>query len=829
MQPLSSILGLVAINTRPRMKKLSSLLPFLFLALTSFSQSPETGLKGRVVDENQEPIPFATLSLFHLTDSTMAKAGYSLEDGSFLFTHIAAGTYFLNISYVGYDTYILTPIEVENNTITQLNQIAMLPFTTELGEVVVTTTKPLVEVKPDKTVFNVEGSVNAIGNDALELLRKAPGVVVDNNERLMLVGKTGVKVYIDGRQSILSGTDLANYLKSLQSTQIESIEIITQPSSRYEASGNAGIINIRLIRDKSLGTNANLSLSYNQAIHSRFNGNLSLNNRTKFINVFGNYNYSSGENTDFNFFTRDVPGLYIDQENKGSNSWMNHSIRAGLDVTASTNSTFGVLFDGYMNDYERNNNVHTVISPSITEPPSEFLEASNEIEGVRENYNINGNYRYDNKKGTILNIDADYGKYSSTGVSYQPNFYYVPATGELINSRINSANTPTTIDIKTLKLDYEKGLAGGTLGTGFKLALINTDNNYEFFDIIDDVPILNIDQTNRFEYAEQINAAYVNYKKQWEKIGVQLGVRMEQTDSKGELTALKPQNDETVKQDYLDFFPSGGITYQINQKHSMRLTYSRRIDRPNYRDLNPFESKLDELTFQKGNPFLRPQYSNSFQLGHTFNYTLNTTLTYTHTNDLMAQITDTASMRAAFITSENVAEQDVYSLGISYPFALSKGWNVFANTTVSNTHNQADFGDGKIVDIRATTFNFYMQHSFALPKSFTFEVSGWYNSPGIWGGNFATTEMWSVDAGIQKKLWKNRGNIKLAVSDIFKTMEWGGKNNLGGLAMTAMGGWESRQAKLSFTYLLGNSQVKNTRKRSTGLEDESKRAASGNN
>ncbi len=304
---------------------------------------------------------------------------------------------------------------------------------------------------------------------------------------------------------------------------------------------------------------------------------------------------------------------------------------------------------------------------------------------------------------------------------------------------------------------------------------------------------------------------------------------MEQTDSKGELTSLKPQNDETVKQDYVDFFPSGGITYQMNPKHSIRLTYSRRIDRPNYRDLNPFEYKLDELTFQKGNPSLRPQYSNSYQLGHTFNYTLNTSLTYTRTTDLMSEITDTASMRAAFITTKNIAQQDVYSITISYPFALSKAWNVFANTSVSNTHNQADFGDGKIVDIRATTFNFYMQHSFTLPKEFTFEISGWYNSPGIWGGNFATSEMWSIDAGLQKKLWKNRGNIKLGVADIFKSMGWSGRNNFGALAIRANGGWESRQVKLNLTYLLGNSQVKGNRNRSTGLEDESKRAGSEKN
>lgn len=793
------------------------------------AQSAETGISGRLVDENKDPIAFGTITLFNLADSTMAKAGYSAEDGSFSFTHLNSGNYYLNISFVGYDTYISEPIRITQGQMTTTGVIAMSPFATELGEVVVASTKPLVEVKPDKTVFNVEGSINAIGNDALELLRKAPGVVVDNNENLLLVGKSGVKVYIDGRQSILSGEDLANYLKSLQSTQIESIEIITQPGSRFEAAGNAGIINIRLIKDRSLGTNANISLGYNQATHSRVNGNLSINNRSKLMNVFGNINHANGQNSDYSYFTRTLPTLYTDQLNRGKSDWENYSLRAGVDITSSPNSTFGVLFDGFMNTHSLSSRINTTLSPAQGQDPLEILRASNHVENDRDNYNINGNYKYDNKKGTILNIDLDYGSYSSDGSSYQPNFYFDPVNGQQIDERIFSANTPTIIDIKTLRLDYEKNLFGGTVGTGFKLALINTDNTYEFFDIIDNQPVLNIDRTNQFEYEENINAAYVNYNRQWKKIGLQLGVRLEQTDSKGELTSLKPQNDETVKQDYVDLFPSGGITYQLNQKHTLRLTYSRRIDRPNYRDLNPFEFKLDELTFQKGNPFLRPQYSNSVQLGHTFNYTLNTSLTYTHTSDLISEITDTASMRAAFITNENIADQDVFSLGVSYPFSLSKFWNVFANTSVSNIHNQADFGDGKVVDISATMFNIYMQHSFILPKEFTFELSGWYNSPGIWGGNFASGEMWSIDAGIQKKFFNKRGNIKLGISDIFKTMEWSGRNNLGGLAMSARGGWESRQVKLNLTYLLGNSQVKGSRKRSTGIEDESKRAASGDN
>ncbi|HJW28046.1 MAG TPA: TonB-dependent receptor, partial [Saprospiraceae bacterium] len=471
-----------------------------------FSQASETGLDGRVVDENGEAISFANVVLFNQADSTMAKAAYSEKNGNFSITHLNSGTYYLNISFVGYDTYSSPNLSVTENNILSLGQIKMSPFATELGEVVVASTKPAVEVKPDKTVFNIEGSINAIGNNALDLLRKAPGVVVDNNNRLMLIGKSGVKVYIDGKQSILNGDDLANYLKSLQSSQIESIEIITQPSSRYEADGNAGIINIRLIKDKSLGTNATASLSYDQATHGRYNANLNVNNRTEKINVFGNINYANGDNSEFNTFVRITPDIYAYQNRLGQNSWNNVSLRAGVDLTSGKNSTVGFLFDGYMNDEQNHDVTHSYIAPEITQPYDQHLEGYNDVAMNRDNYNFNGNYRYDNREGSVLNVDLDYGSYTSKGDAYQPNYYYDFISNQLTDTRIFSSHAPTTIGIKTVKLDYEKPLFGGTVGTGFKVALVNTDNTYNFYDVVDGNPVLDTDRSNRFKYDENVNA-----------------------------------------------------------------------------------------------------------------------------------------------------------------------------------------------------------------------------------------------------------------------------------------------------------------------------------
>ena len=802
------------------------LLLFLLILISTTlvrAQHAETGVSGFVADENEEPMAFATVTLFSLPDSVMVKAGYTLDNGTFAFTHLHAGKYFINISFTGYESHLTKELNITDHSSVNLPDVFLQPIITELGEIVVATTRPIIEVKPDKTVFNVEGSINATGDNGLELLQKAPGVIVDQNERLMLIGKSGVRVYIDGRQSILRGDDLSNFLKSLQSSQIESIEIITQPSSRYEAEGNAGIINIRLIKDKSQGTNGTVSVGHDQAEHGRTNVNANFNTRSDNLNFFGNVNIASGANENFSVFERTTPYQYVNQYKTELSDWNNYSLRSGIDLTSGDYNTFGILFDGYKTDGGSESAITTDIFPYKDGPQSLLLLGNNYTDKTDQSYNLNGNYKFDNRKGTMLNVDLDYGNFSSEATSHQPNNYYDPVNGDLVDVKAYASTSDTDIEIKTLKTDFEKPLAGGKLGTGFKLASVVTNNDYVFYDAIDDTLVLDPNRTNKFDYTENVYAAYLNYSRQWGDISFQLGLRMEQTESKGILTSQTPENGKTVKQSYLDAFPSGGISFQLNDKNAFSLNYSRRIDRPNYQDLNPFEYILDELTYKKGNPFLRPQYSNNIQLNHTYKSMLSTSLSYSKTTDLMAPLADTASNGAVFLTTENIADQDVYALTVSYPFALSKAWNVFVNSGVTQKHNRSDFGEGKTIDVSATTFNIYIQNTYSLPEQFTLEVSGWYRSPGIWGGNFATDKMWALDAGVKKSLWKQRATLKVSVSDIFQTQRWSGSNDFGELQVNANGGWESRRLKLSFSYKLGSNEIKGSRRRSTGMEDESSR------
>ncbi|MCB0685405.1 MAG: TonB-dependent receptor [Saprospiraceae bacterium] len=779
-------------------------------------------ISGTVLDDQGQGIPYATILLQKSMDSSMVKADISDDHGDYIFLNVSAGNYFIEVSYIGFSSVQTEPFDFDGRGILNIPSITLKSQAEDLAEVVVKSSRPIVEVQPDKTVFNIDGSVNAEGNNALELLRKSPGVVVDNNENLILQGKNGVQVFIDGKKSPLSGDDLANYLKSMQSTEIDAIEIITNPSAKYDAEGNAGIINIRLKKNQNLGFNGSVSGGYRYAKNPKYNGSAAINYREKYFNTFGSYNVYSGDNSSNFFLYREQGGNIYDQNNEERFHHQNQSFRLGTDLFLDKKNTVGFLIDGTMNTSNSLSNSHTNISGLNDGIIDSFLLASNAMEGTRDNINFNLNYAYQGEHDKSLNFDLDYGLYRNNNSSYQPN-QYLDADGKTVLFERTFKNvTPTDIDIYTAKLDYETNLAGGKLALGTKTSTVKTDNTFDNFDIIEGSPVKNADRSNVFAYSENVNAAYSSWQKKFnDKININIGVRVEHTHSMGDLTSTQNSANKVVERDYIDFFPSAGITWQSNQDNSWRLAYSRRIDRPSYQDLNPFELKLDELTFKRGNPFLSPQYSNSYALTHTYKYTLNSTLSYTIINDLFTEITDAVDDRTTTLTSVNLAQQTNLALSVSYPFNLTKWWNVYTTLTAYRIHNEANL-EGKIIDLNANALNFYGQNTFLLPKGFKAELSGWYNAPSLWG-NWVTNSQYDVSAGISKKFWNDAATIKISISDIFYTNGWGGESNFGNLYMRGGGNWESRQIRVNFSYLFGNKQVKAARSRQTGIEDEQNR------
>jgi iron complex outermembrane recepter protein len=792
------------------------------ITAASFAQ-PRTTVNGNVKDNNGKALAAVTVSLLKAKDSSLVKADVTDAAGHFEIAVNRADQYLLSYSLVGFEKKYTQPFTLSEGQQYTASPVSLSNASNKLQDVTVSSRKPMIEVKADKTVFNVENSINASGSNALELLQKSPGMMVDNNDNISMKGKSGVKVYIDGKLTQMGVKDLAAYLRSINSNDIEAIEMISNPSAKYDASGNAGIVNIRLKKNKKFGMNGSVNAGVSQGVTPKGSASVNLNYRDKKVNLFGNVSGNMGryENT-LDLYRIQGDTIYDQHSTSWSNN-KNMNVKAGADYFINNKSTIGFLARTSFSDngwdgksiaqkYRKSDNVFV-----------ETLKATNSMPSKRQNHNFNVNYRYADTSGLEVNFDGDYGIFRAKGSSYQPNNYY-DGNNNFLRNVTNSNITPTDIDIYTAKVDVEQKFFGGKLGYGVKSSYVQTKNAFEFFNVNGGVPTKNLQSSNSFNYKENVNAAYVNFNRQLnEKWSVQLGARVEHTHSVGDLTRADGtvQADNKVDRNYVDLFPSGALTWTVNKKNSLNLTYSKRIDRPSYQDLNPFENKLDELTYQKGNAFLKPQYTDNIELTHTFMGFINTTLGYAHVKDFSTEITDTVK-NATYIQQRNLAQQQILSASIGSPLPIQKWWNGYVNLWFSYQMFEGQFKDNKI-DLDIPMYGAYMQHTFTLGKDYSAELSGWFNGPSVWGGTWKTKSQYGIDAGVQKQLFEKKATLKLSVTDIFFSNPWKAKTDYAGVVINGGGTWESRTVRLNFTYRFGNNQVKAARQRQTGLEQESKR------
>ncbi|MEO6452753.1 MAG: TonB-dependent receptor [Ginsengibacter sp.] len=807
-------------------KLLKALIYFFIFCISIHSAGAQNALSvsGSVKDNNGKALSHTTVSLLKAKDSSLVKTEVTDDDGKFEFKSIVQQAYLIMCTAVGYTNKYSSVFTPDKDF--DIN-VKMDVASKKLQEVTVTATKPMIEIKADKTIFNVEGSINAQGSNALELLQKSPGVRVDNNDNISMKGKNGVKIYIDGKMSQLDTKDLAAYLRSINSNDIEAIEMISNPSAKYDASGNAGIINIRLKKNKKFGTNGSVNVGLVQGVTPKANGSVNLNYRDKKINLFGNAGINRGNYHNRIDIYRIQNDTLFDQISTNISRDKSYSLKAGTDYFIDNKNTIGIMISGNISDNEWGSTGRTLVSYNPTGQYVKTLVATNAVPGHRTNMNTNLNYRYIDTTGKEINFDGDYGLFRGTGRSFQPN-YYTDAAGNSLYSTINRNHTPTDIDIYTAKVDVEMNKWKGKLGYGAKTAYVKTKNAFEFFTDQNGQTIKNIARSNRFQYIENVNAAYVNYNRQVsKKVSIQAGLRTEQTNSAGKLTRDDGvvQADNNIKRHYLNIFPSGAFTYNVNEKNTLNFTYSRRIDRPSYQDLNPFENKLDELTYEKGNAFLKPQYSDNIEASHTWKGIFTTTLGYSHVKDYQAQYLDTVNKNASYIQQRNLATQQIYSLSIGSQLPIAKWWNGYVNVYVNHQKYKGQFINQNI-DVNVTSYGAYMQSAFTLGHDYTAEISGWLSGPGLYG-TIRTSAQGAGDVGLQKMFMQKKASLKVSFTDIFYTAPWTGKIDFGGLNAKLSGNWESQTFRVNFTYRFGSNQISSSRQRKTGLESEAGRIKGG--
>jgi hypothetical protein len=791
-----------------------------FILFSQYTYAQNSNAWGTIIDEHKNPAEFVTVALYKATDSSLVKTALTNDKGQFTFNLNKAGDYFFKASNMGYKVFKSKTLKFDGAQKIDFGIAQLIAISQTLKEVSVISTKPLIERKMDRLVMNVSNSTTATGSSALELLQKAPGVSVDQNDNISMLGKQGVMIQIDGKQTYMSNADVSNLLKNMQSNEIESIELISNPSSKYDASGNSGIINIKTKKGKGGGTNGSINAGFGYGKNYRALGGINLNHRAKNFNVFGNYNYSRSIREQTLNIDRIVTGnkdTYFSQLGVTEKTNNSNNFKFGFDYFINKNNTIGFLLNGYANTGKEDFNNHTLIGPSFSQKDSSIV-SQNLIKNTYTNLSYNLNYKSVlDTAGQEISADLDYGRYNGEDIANYDN-NYLNANGTAIRPLVLTRNiTPAIIDIKAIKIDYSLPLKNkAKLEAGLKSSWVKTDNNLNAEEFVNSNWVTDNKRSNQFIYEENVNAAYVNFNKQFKTTSVQLGLRAEQTNSNGNSVTLGKE----IKRDYLNFFPSVFINQTLNKNNDLNLSYSRRIDRPSYDDLNPFLYYLDQYTYNQGNPFLNPQYTHNFEATYLLKKKYSLTLNYSKTSDVITQVLlPNNETKAFYQTNENIATQNTLAAVVDVPVSITKWWTSNNNFNVFYINFKADNIGGQSLNNKSTSYQIKSMHNFKIANGLNAELNFNYQAPLIYGV-FKMTENYALDAGISKSFINKKANLKLAVTDIFNTQSNRLSSALPGLQYWLFQQRDTRTVRLNFSYRFGNNEIKPARRRNTGLEAE---------
>lgn len=810
----------------------------LVAAITVFSISSQAQMKngkvdGAVVDGNSKTIESATITLLRVKDSSIVKMSVADKSGKFVFEDITEGKYFVSITAVGHQQAFSENFQITsaNHSIT-LKTIQLIPLPKSMEAVTISTKKPLIEQKIDRTIVNVEASITSVGSSAMEVLEKSPGVTVDKDGNISLKGKPGVQVYIDGRPSYLSGPDLANYLRSMSSNQLEQIEIMTNPPAKYDAAGNSGIINIRLKKNKQFGYNGSVTTGFTEGKYARFNEGFNFNYRNKKINFFSNLSYNhnhQGQDLYIKRNFRDSTSKNLlsvfDQKSSMANKNNFFSSKIGLDYFASKKTTIGIVLNGFTNPGIWESNTNTLIyNPNdiLTSQTKSFTENDQKW----KNFSGNLNFRtIIDSTGQELTSDLDYIQYRSTSTQPLVSSYYDNLGNLTQVPDTLMGNLPQDITIYSGKVDYTLPLKkDAKLEAGIKSSYVKTDNNASYDSIQNGQMVHDYNRSNHFLYTENINAAYINYSKTLnKKWSGQLGLRLENTNAKGnQLTT-----NTIFIRNYTQLFPTFYLQYSANEKNQFVINYGRRINRPDYQSLNPFIHFLDRYTFEEGNPDLKPQFSHNIELTHTYKGFLTTTLNYTSTNNIIQEVIEqNQATNETFIKQANIASLHQVGLSISAYKQINKWWsgNIYVN--VYNNYFKGVVNNQNI-GLGITGMMVQAQQQFKWGKGWGAEVSGFYRTKGLEGVIFIEP-LAQVNAGLSKQVLKNKGSIRLNVHDIFAMMVFDGYSKYGNVDAQFKNVNDSRSVNVSFTYRFNKGKLKATgARKNNGASDEQNRVKVG--
>lgn len=810
---------------------LLTLLSFYFNSTTA--QTAGGKIDGRV-ETNQKAVEAASVMLLNAKDSSSVKMTVTDKQGFFLFENVADGNYLLSVQSVGYQMYYSSKFELNNKNKTfTSNLISLSVLNSNLNAVTVTSKRPLIEQKIDRTIVNVDASPTNVGLTALEVLEKSPGITVDKDGNISLKGKAGVLILVDGKPTYLSAADLANMLKNMASNNLDQIEIMTNPPAKYDAAGNAGVINIKTKKNKVKGMNGSITVGAGMGIKPKTNNSFNLNYRTGKVNIFTNYSYSWSKNWGnldltrkfVNEDTHELESVFRQKTTREPN-FQNHSYKLGMDYYASKKTTLGIVVNGYYNPGKFSSDNITNIYDADNNLQQQTL-AKNSSKEKWSNIGGNFNLRHSfDTTGTELTADLDYMRYAADNNQMFSNYFYNNNGGKIQPDEILRGTLPSNINIYSAKVDFTKPLKNNAkFEAGAKTSYVKTDNDAAYDTLAENAWGRDPRRSNHFLYTENINAAYANYSRPLsKKWNAQLGLRLENTVSKGrQLTT-----GETFNRNYTQLFPTAYIGYTMNDKNQFALSYGRRIQRPDYGDMNPFYYFLDKYTYEVGNPYLKPQFSHNIELTHTYGGFLTTSLGYNKTKDIIQDVLQQVdSTHTSYVKKSNIANQDNISFSMSANFPVTKWFrtNIYSQLVYNRYRGVIN---NAYEDVNGTGFMANISNQFTLPKEWMLELSGFYRSKMI-EGTLVAKPMGVLNFAVSKNVLKKQGTVRLNVRDFLDIQQFNGYSKYQNIDVTIHNEWDNRVVNLSFTWRFSKGQGGGQQRKRGGAGDEAERVKGGGN
>ncbi len=807
------------------MKLLFSIFIFVIIASLPVATA-QTGshIFGKVVNEKHETLSYTTVTLHSMDNGTVTIATITDSTGTFVFKNIVAGNYNISIKSLSHQEHIGAPFPISLLTSDHnIGLIQLLSKSNAIGEVVIQQKKPFIEQHVDKMVVNVENSALSDGSSSLDLLNKIPGLSVSTDGTVTLKGKSGTTIMINGKLTYLSADQLTNLLRSTSSLDVTKVEVMTNPSAKYEAAGESGIVNIVLKKGLKQGFNGSIGLNGGMGRGAQMGGSINLNYRTSKTNYFATYNqyYQNLENrqelTRYLMNNGTQQAEYIsEQRNIEKPKLRSNNFRIGADFTLDSKNIIGFLINGGFGKYPKyeptENDFRNATDNSLLWRAHTINEGRERWEDLL--YNLNYVHKFD-ENGHQLTIDLDHVyHYSKMDQSLQTTY-----TDDMQNpTRPLSArigDIPSKNSVYVVKVDYTLPFRNGLkFEAGYKGSIVRTENDLRYDTLQNGIYLPDHKTSNHFIYQENIQAAYLNLNKEWGKLTTQVGLRGEYTDTKGEQITT----DETFTKNYFDLFPSLFVTYNIADQHRVQANYSRRIERPSFWDMNPFRVYTDPFSYYEGNSKLDPSFSNSFELGYTLLGKYMVTTNYSHAKDVVNEIVgrDVLASNTVFERPVNLGTYTNMGVSLTAPTQFTKWWNAtyFANFY----HNRYELPMGEMISIRSgNTLAINGQNTFSLPKSWKLELGGNYTS-GMTVGVHEIKSYGLIYTGIQKNFLNEKAMLKLVINDILKTNQRRYETMYTDIRTFGKINRDSRSVLLTFSYRFGGN-ISSSNNRSTGSED----------